>query len=574
MQNIPGIAAEKVNEQIKTVSYSSVKKEDQQQLFSELFDQHSSRIENELALTPVTSDEKMLDVVSETIAEPASTSSSTASTSSVATHTEDNNSVHKSAEQSAKVKEQHGKDEKMTQEDLDEVRDDLKEYGFSEEEISEIEDKVNSEDGMTWGEFVSTLAHKMKEMRKVSLSDDQVAQLENFFAKFGFSSDESAKLIKQLENGNQKEVMAALQKKLDAMPDGKQLMLTKDEVEAFSAAMNFSKEFTSKIKEALGQNVLPKEIKEAFTLIRQELADMDEKDRNLVRSVSKAFVKAMGDESKETTAAKDIGEAVDLKPRVGEDAPREQPKEELKDAVDNRKDSLPANNARKTEQKAMPEQAQADMADQDASESDDTWNDFFGKLRDDSSQAAANKLGGKTENTESLLKAGLTDSISKNASKTMEKISAPKVMRQVENAVIKNMANGGKQLTLQLTPEDLGKLNILLQVNGKEVSASIRAENADAARLIADNIDMIRHSLESQGLKVDKLDVQTGLANNQSYNDWFGQNEHNLSREREAMVAMRKHMQQMRENGSALAQDMQSVGRQAMVADQGLHIIA
>lgn len=62
--------------------------------------------------------------------------------------------------------------------------------------------------------------------------------------------------------------------------------------------------------------------------------------------------------------------------------------------------------------------------------------------------------------------------------------------------------------------------------------------------------------------------------NNSDYNNWFGQEEHNLAREREAMVAMRSHMKQMREGTVQVAQDLQNVREQAIHADQGLHVIA
>ncbi|QJB56445.1 flagellar hook-length control protein FliK [Pseudodesulfovibrio sp. zrk46] len=565
MQNIPGIALETATEQYKAGKFSSAKSSEQQTLFNELFDQHSTRMENELALKPVSTEDQMLESAPE-----------------IATETE---APVNAANTKAPVKEdpQHAverdRDQKMTQEDLDQVRDDLEEYGMSEAEIAEIEEKVNSEEGMTWGEFVSTVAHKMKELRKVDLTDEQKENLNTFFSKFGFNEKESAKLIKQLEQGDTASVMEALQAKIDQMPDTKNLLFSKEELEAFSAAMNFSKEFTSKIKEAFGQNMMAKEVKEAFTMIRQEMADLDQKDVNLVRSIGKAFVAAMKENHKETTAAKDLNEQVDLKPRVAEDGPKVATKEDLKEAVEKRRDTQADTNVRtKTEQKSMPEQTKQEVMDQDAgqSESDETWNNFFGKLQENSTHKPAANFTGKTEGIESMLKTGLAEANANTQSKTQawEKISAPKVMRQVENGFIKTLENGAKQLTLQLTPENLGKLNVMLQVNGKEVSATIRAENADAARVIMENIDVLKSSLENQGLKVDKLEVQTGLASDQSFDNWFGSNEHNLARDREAMVAMRNHMKQMREESSSLAQEMQNVHRQANHADQGLHVIA
>jgi len=582
MQNIPGPTLDKATEQLKTASFSKVKQSDKQQLFADLFDTHANRIESELALTPVSTNDKMLGATpaSETHADDTR-QEVLAPAENKAPATNENEVVE---EESAEMRDKgmQDRDQRMTQEDLDEVRDDLKEYGMTEEEIAAIEEEINSEDGMTWGEFVSVLSNKMADMRKVSLTDDQKGQLNTFFAKFGFTPKESANLISQLENGNQADVMAALRKKLDAMPEGKHLLFTKDEMQAFSAAMNFSKEFTSKLKEMFATNMVPKQIKEAFTQIRQEMAQLDEKDQDLVRAIGKQFVQAVGKEVKESTAAKEVKEAVDLKPRVAEEDAKAEGKQEavkdnFKDAVADRKDAIPANSARKGNQKAMPEQAGAtDAVSNDNGEQDDHWNNFFSKLQTQDGKTVGNNqpFQAKTENIESMLKIGLADANTKTNTQSWEKVSAPKVMRQVENAFIQNLQNGGKQLTLQLTPENLGKLNVLLQVQGKEVSATIRAENPDAARIIAENIDIIKTSLENQGLKVDKLDVQTGLSNNLDQNSWFGQNEHNMAREREAMVAMRKHMKHMRDNGGGMAQDMQGNVRQATVADQGLHIVA
>ncbi|MBC17899.1 MAG: flagellar hook-length control-like protein [Desulfovibrio sp.] len=564
MQNIPGIALEKATEQMKTLTYSNVKTTTQHQLFADLFNQHSNRIEDELALKPVATKEQVLEaapVVSEEKHQPTSVANEEAP-------------VQQAPEKPAT--EGRDRDKRMTQEDLNAVRDDLKQYGMTEEDIAEIEEEVNSEDGMTWGQFVSTIAHKMNEMRKVSLSDEQKDQLHTFFAKFGFTEKESTKLIKQLENGHQDKVMAALQQKIDQMPEQQQLLFSKEQIEAFSAAMNFSKEFTSKIKEAFGKNMMAKDMKEAFTMIRQEMANMDKKDQELVRAVGKTSLQAMGNTAKDSTAAKDLGEAVDLKPRVGEDQPRPDVKQEFREAADNRKDVLPDANARKSSQKVMPEQAQQDMTDQNMdNDSNSTWNNFFGKLQDDGSgQKGAPQIKATTETIESLLKTGLAEAQAADKARAWEKISAPKVMRQVENAFIQTMNNGAKQLTLQLTPEALGKLSVMLQVNGKEVSATIRAESADAAKVIAENIDIIKSSLESQGLKVDKLDVQTGLSGSNDYNNWAGQDQHNLAREREAMMAMRNHMRQMREESGVLAQDMQNVREQVINSDQRLYVVA
>lgn len=568
MQNIPGIALEKANDQLQAVKVAPAKKGDQHAMFADLFNEHAAMVENELSLSPVSSQEKMLDSAPQTETEEQPV----------------NAAGTKAPEVEEPEPKHHDEDTRMTQEDLDEVKDDLEEYGMSKEEIAEIEEKVNSEEGMTWGEFTTVIAEKVAEMHSAQLSASQKSDLNSFFAKFGFTEKESAKLISRLENGDYAGVMKELQAKVNGMPKDKQILLEKSEIEAFSAALSFSKEFTAKLKELLGGNTLPKELKEAFTLIRQEFVAMDKKDRELVRAVGKAFAHAMGDTAKHSSAARQLREAVDLKPRVAEEHAMAEHKEELNQGMNARKDAMPDASVRQNAEKSMADKveiksdAKTDSADekQQDDDSDNQWNNFFDKMSDDSARRDGSQLQGKGNAVDTSLKTGLANATAEaDKAKAWAKVAAPKVMKQVETAVLRSLESGVKQLTLQLTPENLGKLNIVLQVQGKEVSAVIRAENADSAKLIADNIDAIKNSLENQGLKVDKLDVQSGLANNQDRNDWFGQEQHNLSREREAMIAMRNHMRSMREGrGDTLAQDMQSIREQAINAAHGLHVIA
>nr|WP_321512973.1 flagellar hook-length control protein FliK [uncultured Pseudodesulfovibrio sp.] len=572
MQNIPGIAIKEATEQIPVMKISPANKGDQNALFADLFNEHATMVENELALTPVSSKDKMLESAPDTDE-----------------HKETVNAAGtKAPVQEEPEPEVDHRESLMTKEDFEEVKDDLEAYGMTEKEIADIEKKINSDEGMTWGQFTSVVAHKMAELRTNQLSDEQKEKLNTFFAKFGFTPKESEKLIKHLENGNQDKVMKALQAKVDAMPQGQQLLFDKQEIEAFTTALSFSKEFTSKIQELFGTNTLPKDVKEAFTLMRQEMVKMDSKDRELVRAVTKGFVKAMGDTAKESTLARQVAEAVDLKPRVAEEQIKADVSENFKDASHVRKDALADAKVRSHSERNMAEKveiktdakpdAKTDTPEQQNTESNKHWTELLSKTSDDGSRPIENKTQIKTGDAAQALKAGLTVSTETGtATKTQawEKVSAPKVMTQVDNAFIKTLNNGGKQLTLQLTPENLGKLSIVLQVNGKEVSASIRAESPEAAKIINENIDIIKNSLENQGLKVEKLDVQTGLANNQEARDWFGQEQHNMSRDRDAMAAMRNHMKNMRSgDGGPLAQDLQLLREQAINAAHGLHVIA
>ena len=588
MQNIPDTTLDKATQQLEMVKHAASGRlfgkskskngeEDKQALFADLFNEHTEMVQDELALAPVSHKEKMLESAprmkeEEDTKKPASAAGT------------------KAVSKPEKDPVEKDRQSRMTQEDLTKVRDDLKEYGFSDDEIAGFEEQIDSEAGLTWGQFVAAIADKMSDLRKVELSDSQKQQLAGFFGKLGFTEKESDKLITQLEKGNRNEVLKAVQAKIDSLPQEQQLLIDKQDVEAFTSALGISKEFTAKIQEFLGSTPLPKDLKEAFTMLRQELDGMDKKDRQLVRAVGKAFAGVMGETHKASTAATEIKEAVDLKPRAGEEKLQAEIGNEDAENAPSTKDLLPETRtgsqetgqavAKAVDNKSGDSQAKTGdkQTRQDAqAENENKWGDFFSKLREDAparTTAAEAKATLETVAKESLAQAQTKVQDKATTTKAWEKVSAPKLMKQVDEAVIKTLKNGAKQLTLQLTPENLGKLSVVLSVQGKEVSATIRAENADAHKIIADNIDIIKQSLEAQGLKVEKLEVQAGLADNQSYRDWFGENEHNLSREREAMIAMRNHLRSMRQSGlDSVAQDVQMLREQAIHAD-GLHLIA
>ncbi|WP_319582247.1 flagellar hook-length control protein FliK [uncultured Pseudodesulfovibrio sp.] len=590
MQNIPGTTAEATSEVVKLVQLATKSKganasaladakDDQSTRFADLFNEHTEMVEDELSMAPVTSKEQMLDSApgireeedKETTTNAAGTEAPKVDQAKQDEETEDKNL-----------------ESRMTSEDLDGVRDDLKEYGMSDEEIAAIEEKVNSDEGMTWGQFVSTVAKKIADSRETELTDEKKASLAGFFGKLGFTQKESDKLISQLEKGQFDKVLGQVEAKIAAMPADQQTMFTKDEVEAFVSSMGLSKEFVTQVQELFSTNTLPKDMKQAFTQIRQELAGLDKKDQKLVKAVGKAFASIMGDAHKATSAAMQVDEAVDLKARVAEEKSDTNVREELAQAFRERKDAQSDNTVRRQAQQSATDKveiktdatAQDQVADKDVdpeAEHDRKWGNFFDKVSEEGSQTKESSASAKTDAATAASKTALSQQAAANNStaKAWEKVSAPKVMKQVDQAVLKTLNNGAKQLTLQLTPENLGKLSIVLSVHGKEVSASIRAENSDAHKIISDNLHIIKQSLESQGLKVDKLDVQTGLADNQSFHNWFGESEHNLSREREAMIAMRNHMRSMRaQNGGTMAQDVQSVGERVITSDQGLHLIA
>jgi len=116
----------------------------------------------------------------------------------------------------------------------------------------------------------------------------------------------------------------------------------------------------------------------------------------------------------------------------------------------------------------------------------------------------------------------------------------------------------------------------VLTVRNGEVSAVIRPERTETAQLVNDHLHQLRQQLEQQGVKVERLEVQTQLSNNQNGSTWQGLDQHNQNREQQERSETIERMRRMAKLGGGegvMAREMQFTGRTADSA-AGLHIIA
>ncbi len=104
-----------------------------------------------------------------------------------------------------------------------------------------------------------------------------------------------------------------------------------------------------------------------------------------------------------------------------------------------------------------------------------------------------------------------------------------RILAQVQEGFFTSLNNGGKQLTLNLAPEHLGMISLVLSTRNGEVSAILKPENAETAALLNQQMEQLKHNLEQQGLKVDALEVQTPSNNNAK--SWQGMEQHNQAQE-------------------------------------------
>ncbi|ACS81059.1 flagellar hook-length control protein FliK [Maridesulfovibrio salexigens] len=493
--------------------------------------------------------------------------------------------------------EEQPQDLKVSREDWNEIKEELEEYGLDKKDIADLEEKVMSENGITYGQLVSELSGMMKGMKGITLSPIQEQNLNSIFSQLGFTPDESKGLLASIRQGKLGDVVEKMQAKLASMPDSEKLQLSEDETKTLTDLFKLKGDTGKKITQLLtAEGATAADFKKGFSVLKsalaQQQAEQDGKDLKLVKTVAESLHSAMekaSDQSPSTMrmasadvisnsmgAAKEVSESVKQDGQNGQNGenPAQKDNNPSKNGADLKGDANAGKqNAGQTEDKNSNrhwlEQLLSDSDDQDS------WNDFFGKLTDESFVKGEGNLNGNIfGNGFGTLQSAVKSAQAGKTDLMWEKTARSNILEQVQEGVFKNLGQGRKQLTLQLNPHNLGTVNVMLQVKNKDVQATIRAENPDTAKVIAEQLEVVKQALEEQGLKVEKLEVQTGISDSQTDSSWKNAEDHNAAQYQEMMSEMRKRWQTLRQEGSSLAREMQTVQQKAQISQSGLYIVA
>ncbi len=149
------------------------------------------------------------------------------------------------------------------------------------------------------------------------------------------------------------------------------------------------------------------------------------------------------------------------------------------------------------------------------------------------------------------------------------------VYKQVESGAFTNLSQGGKQLVIRLDPPELGQVSVVLRVRGKDVQAVLRATNPEATQALNEQLGQLRGSLEAQGLRVGKLEVQTPLPDAQADAQWQGTEQHNESQKnRESAMSAQRFRFSARSEEEILVQDVHDLPYREKNARDGVDIFA
>ncbi|MDR0826660.1 MAG: flagellar hook-length control protein FliK [Desulfovibrio sp.] len=148
------------------------------------------------------------------------------------------------------------------------------------------------------------------------------------------------------------------------------------------------------------------------------------------------------------------------------------------------------------------------------------------------------------------------------------------IFAQVEAGLLQGARQGMQRLTLQLNPAELGGITVVLRFHDGELRAGIRAERADSAEVLSQQLAELKSSLEEAGIKVAELDVQTSLAGNDFAGNGGNGAEHNLMSDAQERDRVLRLSRLWREEGEDAHTAERGASAPWQTKEGGLHLVA
>lgn len=518
---------------------------------------------------------------------------------------------------------------RMTKEDFAQLKASLSKSGISDKDIEELETRVGSPKGLTWGAFMNYLQDKIVGSQPIGqMSVENKRQVQSFLGKIGFTPGESAGLLADLEQGKAAQAWSSIAAQISSLSAETSLSVTPSEAKALAQALGLSASAQTRLSELFsglsGGEADGQDIKTALLAIAAEVKDQVVSEVKALAEVktlaSQVFVAAqkrefgqtLADSREDQVARKamlaremasrgsdqggdDVSAATrsvadldfastkgaaglsrpgkgnvqtmvgdqdsthkrvilsgggqmdeaqaDLQGRAGVTGTRADVFSGNGNASGRQDAATDERNAKQRARSGREGTEAAEAGRQKGADSVDAgWTGFWSKIGLEVGES-------KSTGTGELLKAAMVGVSTPTVSSRMvqaetargaESYVSSDVLRQVENGMLKNLGQGGHRITLNLTPDELGSVTVMLTIKDKDVQAVIRAETPEAARIISEQAARVRENLEQQGLKVTKLDVQTGLAQQQDQSAWQGAGQHNEARRQQEELDMRR----------------------------------
>jgi flagellar hook-length control protein FliK len=513
---------------------------------------------------------------------------------------------------------------KMTQQDFAALQATLAQAGVPQDTITKLSNDIQSPQGLTWGQFMQNLQQTTLQqfLKPTDISDADKSNVSSLLSSLGFDPKQAGDLTTALANGKPARVFDLISSKLKGLDPSDTVTVTQDQVASLAKALKLPDSATQSLLSQFGgqdsMELSSTGLSQMFTAAKSDLSQVLSQAGDAMKTIKELVDPAMDLASQRLSMTQQQAnsqvQSMQLKPSSLLQGPQ--------DAATSTNNAGNKNQAGPAYDDHSTNKNQANTAHDDHSTNDDfpgfqkdghqqtsqlpgkdgvldgkstsqdnksatdrAWEELADKLQTQGESLLSSGTGqsnGQTTAGQTILgqttAQGLTQALSQAVTPEAQaaKTQATPFLDQVQAGILKNMGQGVSQLTLELTPESLGKLNVMLTVKGQDVQAVIKADSPEAEKALSDNLQQIKQSLEDQGLTVSKLEVRAGLQQDANLGQqWAGTDKHNQSQERrEALERMRTSSMLAGGDSVAMAQQMQSVGVEANISQTGLDIVA
>ena len=466
-------------------------------------------------------------------------------------------------------------------EDVSLIVDKLRQRGVKDSALTGIEGLLGSGVSPTIGNIMGAARNKGR--ATAELTEDEYQMLATVFQKLQLTPEESDELMEFVESGRGFEAMRMLKDKAAKLGEGA-LTLNPEEARVLARALDLSNTALTKIAGLFKDDEDTKSLEELLSPITEELSTRKSEAEKLA-----AEIKSVIDEALREKKIREKNELVaDTRGTQLTDRAERRMRDDLtakangfgKTDAELRKE-LEEDEAFADEQAARDQQQELarhrSAGERKTVSAMDTATDRpFAGAEKNSSQAQKDfsPILSRMDATPGMTVPGqnLANATQQNTAATLTQ--RQDIYAQVEQGMLRQLADGSRRMTLQLNPSELGQLTLVLSVKGGEVRALIRADNPEAAAALSDQMGQLRAALEEQGLKVAQLDVETQLPQDTTKEQWSDMTQFSKEQEMREQQRFQRLAKIRRESGTTLAQDMQSKGMQEEISASGLHVIA
>ena len=467
----------------------------------------------------------------------------------------------------------------LNNEDVTSIIDKLRKRGVADSALSGIEDLLNGNASPTIGNVMGAIRGKGR--RTGDMTDEELDVLNAALQKLQLSPEEMDEFMQHMQEGRGMEGMQLLKGKLAHLGQGA-FGLSEAEAHSLARALDLSENAMKKLSALFGGSEEGKSLEELLGPMTEDLATTRAELEKLAAEFKDTInatlrEKRLREQNAPVADARGSQLTERAERRMRDDlsakavglgkTPKELEEEEIALADEQA--------AYHHEQRADQERAhrQKTIFAQDSAR-----NGQFSDSDRTPSQAKTdfNSVLPRVDAASGMTMPSQSQGIAPRQNTTTPLAHRQEIYSQVEQGLLRQLADGTRQMTLQLNPVELGQLTLILSVRAGEVKALIRADNPEATAALSDQMAQLKTALEEQGLKVAQLDVETQLPKDTTRDQWDGSdlaqfNKEQEMRERERFQRLAKIRQ---EAGTTLAQDMQSTDMREEIAASGLHIIA